>query len=48
MPTENAKGAFSDYAKTRDTFAMMVAELKGSKLTWEAYGRRLYDYFAFS
>lgn len=36
MATENAKGVFSDYAKTRDTFAMMVAELKG---TFEAAKR---------
>ena len=36
MATENAKGVFSDYAKTRDTFAMMVSELKG---TFEAAKR---------
>jgi len=28
MATENAKGVFADYAKTRDTFAIMVSELK--------------------
>lgn len=36
MATENAKGVFSDYAKTRDTFAMMITELKG---TFEAAKR---------
>jgi ABC-type transporter Mla subunit MlaD len=30
MATENAKGVFTDYAKTRDTFAMMVSELKST------------------
>ena len=30
IATENAKGIFADYAKTRDTFAMMVSDLKGT------------------
>lgn len=36
MATENAKGVFVDYAKTRDTFATMIAELKS---TFEAAKR---------
>lgn len=30
MATENAKGVFADYAKTRDMFATMISDLKGT------------------